>query len=115
MIDRNHGWNVSVKPVVLGFILSFFFTVALYRIADRHHLMGTTFAITIFSIAMVQTLIQLVFFMQVGMESKPRWVSISLLFAILVIIIVIGGSIWIMNNLNYNMMPMDSMPTHGAF
>jgi cytochrome o ubiquinol oxidase operon protein cyoD len=39
-----------------------------------------------------------------GRESKPRWKFIFLLFALLVVGIVVGGSLWIMNNLNYHMM-----------
>ncbi|MBM3207938.1 MAG: hypothetical protein FJZ57_04960 [Chlamydiae bacterium] len=116
MIDRNHGWNVSFKPVLLGFMLSLFFAVAMYRIADRQHLSGDAFAWTIFSIGFIQALIQLVFFMQVGLENKPHWVSLSFIFTVIVIVIVVGGSIWIMNNLDYNLMPMTRpMPTHGAF
>ncbi len=115
MIDRNHGWIVSYKPVILGFFLSFILTYALYRIADRDHLSGTLFTVSIFGLAIFQSLIQLVLFMQVGLESRPHWVSISLFFAIAVILIIIGGSIWIMYNLNYNLMPMSKMPTHGSF
>ncbi len=114
MIDRNHGWNVSYKPVVLGFFVSLVITFALYRAADRSHLTGDLFAISVFGLAIFQTIIQLVLFLQIGMESKPKWPSISLLFAIVVILIVVGGSMWIMNNLNYNLMPM-KMPTHGSF
>lgn len=116
MIDRNHGWNVSYKPVFLGFILSLFFATAMYRIADRQHLTGDLFFLMIFAVAFVQAMLQLVFFMQVGLESRPHWVSLSLLFTAFVILIVIGGSLWIMHNLDYNLMPMpDKMPTHGAF
>lgn len=116
MIDKNHGWNASFKPLFLGFILSLVLVVAMYRIADRTHLTGDLFTITIFGLAIGQALLQLFFFMHVGMETKPHWVSITFIFTVLVIFIVIGGSIWIMNNLDYNMMPMDKpMPTHGAF
>jgi cytochrome o ubiquinol oxidase subunit IV len=116
MIDRNHGWVASYRPVILGFFFSFLLTYALYRTVDREHLSGTLFTISIFGLAMLQTIIQLVMFLQVGMESRPHWNSISFFFAIIVILIVIGGSIWIMNNLNYYLMPMTKpMPTHGAF
>ena len=116
MIDRNHGWIASYRPVILGFFFSFLLTYALYRTVDREHLSGTLFVISIFGLAFLQTFIQLVLFLQIGMESRPRWYSSSLIFTIVVIFIIIGGSIWIMNNLNYHLMPnMKPMPTHGAF
>ena len=116
MIDKNHGWNVSYKPVILGLILSIVLAFAMYRVADRSHLTGSLFTISVFGLAFLQAVIQLVLFLQVGLESKPHWVSISLIFTVVVILIVIGGSVWIMNNLNYNLMPMTKpMPTHGSF
>ena len=116
MIDRNHGWIVSYKPIFLGFLLSIIITSALFRIADRSLLSGTFFTISIYGLAFLQAIVQLVLFMQVGLESKPRWYTISLLFSLLVIFIIIGGSMWIMQNLNYNLMPMPkTMPTHGSF
>ena len=39
------------------------------------------------------------------MESKPHWQTITFCFMLLVVFLVIGGSLWIMNNLDYNMMP----------
>jgi cytochrome o ubiquinol oxidase operon protein cyoD len=33
----------------------------------------------------------------------------ALFFGILIIVLVIGGSLWIMENLNHNMMPMNQI------
>lgn len=116
MIDRHHGWNVSFKPVILGFFLSLILVVALYKIILREHLSGDLFVISIMGLTILLAVIQLILFLHVGLDSRPRWVTISLLFTILVIFIVIGGSLWIMNNLDYNLMPMgQTMPKHGSF
>ena len=108
MLDRHHGWNVSYKPAVLGFIFSLILIAAMYRFAIHHHLSGVAFSWAIFGFGTLQALIQLVFFLHIGMESKPHWNVITFAFTVLVIAIVIGGSIWIMNNLDYNLMPMSS-------
>lgn len=105
MIDLHHGWNTSLKPQYLGFVLSLLLVLSAYRIVTGHHLSDGALKITIFGIAIFQALIQLVFFMHVGMESKPRWNVISLISTVIVILIVIGGSLWIMSNLDYNLMP----------
>lgn len=116
MIDRHHGWNASFKPVFLGLLLSVIILFALYKIVLREHLSGELLRISVLGLSLFLSVIQLVLFLHVGMESKPHWVSVSLIFTIVVILIVIGGSAWIMNNLNYNMMPMSKpMPSHGSF
>jgi cytochrome o ubiquinol oxidase operon protein cyoD len=116
MIDRKHGFVVSYNAVILGFILSFLLTFALYRTVDRDHLEGFLLIGSLFGLSFLQTIIQLIFFLHLGTESRPQWLSISFIFTVLVIVIVIGGSLWIINNLNYNLMPeMRHMPTHGSF
>ncbi|MCX6990899.1 MAG: cytochrome o ubiquinol oxidase subunit IV [Chlamydiae bacterium] len=105
MIDRHHGWNVSYKPAILGFIFSLILIAAMYRFAIHHNLSGGAFSWTIFGFGITMALVQLVFFLHIGMESKPHWNVITFAFTVLVIAIVIGGSIWIMNNLDYNLMP----------
>lgn len=104
MLDREHGWNISLKPPVLGYVFSILLVVGMYRFVMRDHLSGSLLIWTVFSFGIVQAILQLIFFLHLGMESKPHWNSITFLFAVLVILIVIGGSMWIMQNLNYNVM-----------
>lgn len=104
MLDRYHGWNISFKAPVLGFVLSLLIMVTMYRLATHPHLRGELLMWTVFGLGAIQALIQLVFFLHLGMESKPHWNTITFLFTVLVIILVIGGSLWIMHNLNYNVM-----------
>jgi cytochrome o ubiquinol oxidase operon protein cyoD len=108
MIDPHHGWNVSVKPPLIGFVLSFILVFASYLIVVNGHFSNFFLLAMLFSLAVVQALVQLVFFLHLGLESKPHWNVITFLFTVLVILIVLGGSLWIMDNLNYNlMMPME--------
>jgi cytochrome o ubiquinol oxidase operon protein cyoD len=104
MIDSHHGWNASLKPSFLAFVFSLILIFAAHRIVGEHHLSDGILMLTIFIIALMQAILQLVFFMHLGAESKPHWNSITFLFTVIVIILVIGGSVWIMNNLNYNLM-----------
>jgi len=105
MLDREHGWNISLKPPIIGYVLSLILMAGMYRLVVRHHLHGSALLWTVFGLGVTQALLQLIFFLHLGLESKPHWNSITFLFAVLVIIIVIGGSMWIMQNLNYNTMP----------
>lgn len=112
MIDVEHGWNASYKPQFIGLVVSVLLIAASHLIISKEHLSGSALTLTIFGSAIAIALVQLVFFMHLGLEDKPHWYSISFLFAVLVIIIIVGGSLWIMNNLNYNLMP--SMPNMEA-
>lgn len=58
---------------------------------------------TLIGFAISQLLVQLIFFLHLGRGSNVRWNILVFLFATLVILIVVIGSLWIMNNLDYNM------------
>lgn len=105
MMDTLHGWNRSLKPLSLGLVASIILILASYRIVSHTHLTSTLAVYKVFFLGILQAFIQLVFFMNLGLEKKPHWQLILFLFTFLVIVIIVGGSIWIMNNLNYNMMP----------
>ena len=105
MIDSHHGWNKSVKPVLIGFVLSVLCTFAAYFIVAEPILRPWIYLAAIAGLGVLQTFFQLVFFFHLGVEEKPRWNLLMFLFMLLVVVIIIGGSIWIMNNLNYYVMP----------
>jgi cytochrome o ubiquinol oxidase operon protein cyoD len=60
-----------------------------------------TGAITV--LAMIQFIVQLVFFLHINTDKKQRWKLFVLCFMILVVTILVSGSVWIMNNLNVRM------------
>jgi cytochrome o ubiquinol oxidase operon protein cyoD len=49
--------------------------------------------------------VQVVFFFNLNDEKKPKWNTMAFLFMMLIVLIVVLGSLWIMTNLDYNMMP----------
>lgn len=105
MIDSHHGWNASYKPQFLGLVISLILTVAAYRITIDYDVTESLLIWTIVGLGFLQALVQLVFFLHLGFESKPHWGMITFLFTVLITLIVIGGSLWIMSNLDYNLMP----------
>jgi len=105
MIDRHHGWNKSFKPLFIGLTISLILTMAAYHIVTRHHLPPTLLMWTLLTLAFGQVVFQFIFYFHMGLEEKPTWGTYSLYFVIAILIIIIGGSIWIMSNLKYNTMP----------
>ena len=60
---------------------------------------------TLLFLAVCQALIQSIFFLHILQEKKPRWNLIVFASTISIILVIVVFSIWIMNHLNYNMMP----------
>jgi cytochrome o ubiquinol oxidase operon protein cyoD len=99
--ESGHG---TYKSYFLGFVLSIILTLASYGVVKGQLFLPSTSYITISVLALVQLLVQLIFFLHITEEKKPRLNLISFLFTLILIIILVGGSLWVMYNLNYNMM-----------
>lgn len=89
---------------VVGFILSIIATVLAYLIVVNHVWPMSTLILVILIIAVIQLATQAVFFLHIGRGS--HWKLVTFAFAILIVLIIVIGTLWIMNNLNYNMMRM---------
>lgn len=90
---------------VVGFSVSILLTLASYFIVTQHLLQEEAIAWTLMGLGSLQAILQLVFFLHLGSESKPRWNLIIFTFMLFVLVIIVVGSLWIMSNLNSRMMP----------
>lgn len=99
----DHKPHGSYIAYVVGFILSIVLTLAAYFAALNHWFSGRGLPLFVTGLAVVQLLVQLLFFLHLGEERGPRWNLMTFLFAGLVVFIVVIGSLWIMYNLDYNM------------
>jgi cytochrome o ubiquinol oxidase operon protein cyoD len=112
IIENKNETGASLASYVAGFVLSLSLTVATYlfvndHVASHHGAFShQTLMIMIVVFALSQCFVQLFFFLHLGHETKPRWKLLVFLFMLLVIAILVGGSLWIMHNLDYNMMHM---------
>ncbi len=97
-----HG---SVQSYTIGFALSLLFTIAPYLLVAEKIASGTILLFWLALFAVAQVCVQLLFFLHINSEAKPRWQSLAFGFMSVVVVIVVFGSLWIMNNLHYNMMP----------
>lgn len=89
---------------IIGFVLSIITTLAAYFITVKRLWNADALIYIILSLAVVQLIVQIVFFLHIGRGS--RWKAISFYFMLFVVLIIVIGTIWIMHNLNYNMMDM---------
>lgn len=108
-------WNGSFKKHWIGFFLSLILLSLAYMLVAWKVLDEKALMMTIVGLAFLQAIVQLVFFLHLASESGPRWNLWFFLFMVLILAVIFGGSLWIMYNLNYNMMPA-TMPKHmGGF
>lgn len=97
----SHG---SMKSYLIGFILSVILTVIPFWMVMEGTATTSTILWTVVGMAVVQIVVHLVCFLHMNTSSEERWKVIAFLFTLLIIGIVVIGSLWIMYNLNINMM-----------
>jgi cytochrome o ubiquinol oxidase subunit IV len=93
-----------LKLYISGFILSVALTLVAFMMVSDKLLHGWSLIIALMFCAVIQLMVQLIFFLHLDQEKKPRWNLQAFLFMALVLLIIVIGSLWIMNNLNYHMM-----------
>ncbi len=85
---------------VTGFILSLFLTVVPYLLVVNQAFTAKNLVLAVVVLGLAQFVVQVIFFLHL---STNRWNMIVFFFTIFVVVIVVGGSLWIMYNLKYNM------------
>jgi len=90
---------------IIGFLLSIILTVSAYVTVVDNLLSGFTLVVGIIVLAIIQLVVQLVFFLHLAQEKRPRWNLSFFIATVGTILIIVIGSIWIMTHLNYNMTP----------
>lgn len=100
LAGASHG---SIKSYIIGFILCVVLTLIPFCIVMFGEFSSVIKILTIVATAIVQVYVQLYFFLHLDTSSEQRWNLVAFLFSLVVIIVVVGGSIWIMRALNYFM------------
>lgn len=96
---------MTLSKYITGFLLSLVLTLVAYIIVVGGS-SGAWLVPTLGVLAVLQMVVQLIFFLHLGEDAKPRWKITSFLFMAGALMIIIAGSIWIMANMNYNMAQM---------
>lgn len=98
-IDTGAGHG-SVRSYVIGFVLSVVLTAAAFGLVMQQMFGPTECAV----LAFIQILVHLVFFLHMNTCSSQRWNLLSLASAVLVAVILIGGTLWALHNVRAHMM-----------
>jgi cytochrome o ubiquinol oxidase subunit IV len=100
--ERVYGYLTGLGLAILLTATSFF-------VAGTNLVWEPSIPVALVVLAIAQMGVHLVFFLHITTGADNANNVLALAFGVLIVVLVIGGSLWIMANLNHNMMPMDQI------
>ncbi|HEV2533641.1 cytochrome o ubiquinol oxidase subunit IV [Phenylobacterium sp.] len=105
--EESAGHWVLNSNLGLGF--SIVLTLAAFWAASAHLIWGPAVPVALIVLAIAQMGVHLVFFLHVTTGPDNTNNVLALAFGVMVVFLIVAGSIWIMNHLSQNMMPVDQL------
>ncbi len=106
--DLSHAADASrhngLKAYLVGFVLAVLLTVIPFAAVMAGGVDRTAALLIVAVAAVIQVAVHLVFFLHMDTSPAQRSNTLTFIFTIVVVAILIGGSLWIMYNLNSNML-----------
>ena len=103
-IDGTGVSRGSLKAYLTGFVLSLLLTALPFAMVMSGAWSSAATLAAIFSVGLIQILVHLHYFLHLDTSSAARWNVVALIFTLLIMVLFVGGTLWIMNSLNYRMM-----------
>ena len=103
-IDNSGSSRGSFKSYATGFVLSIVLTGIAFALVVTGALSRPLVLMGLIGAALLQVLVHLHCFLHLDTSSAARWNVLALLFTLLIMILFVGGTLWIMYNLDYRMM-----------
>jgi cytochrome o ubiquinol oxidase subunit IV len=103
-VDSTGASRGSLKSYLTGFVLSLILTAIPFLLVMSGTWSSSAILIGIFSAGIVQILVHLYYFLHLDTSSAARWNVLAMIFTLLIMALFVGGTLWIMSNLNYRMM-----------
>ena len=107
---HDHG---TMGQLMIGFALAAILTIIpFYLVMAEVDMARSTLVGIIMGLGAVQIVVHLVYFLHLKPSSEEGWNFFATIFAVIILVIVLAGSLWVMHNMNENMMPMHEMDQH---
>jgi cytochrome o ubiquinol oxidase subunit IV len=108
-----HLEDGSVAQRVIGYLtglgLAILLTATSFFVAGTDLVWQPSIPVALVVLAIAQMGVHLVFFLHITTGPDNTNNVLALAFGVLIVFLVMAGSLWIMANLNHNMMPMDQL------
>jgi len=110
-LTEEQGETASGRALVytIGLALAVILTATSFWVANTGLLWGPGVPLGLVVLAVAQMGIHLIFFLHITTGPDNTNNVLALAFGVLIVALVIAGSLWIMDNLNQNMVPMHQM------
>jgi cytochrome o ubiquinol oxidase operon protein cyoD len=92
-----------------GLGLAILLTATSFFVAGTDLVWQPSIPVALVVLAIAQMGVHLVFFLHITTGADNTNNVLALAFGVLIVVLVMSGSLWIMSNLNRNMMPMDQI------
>jgi len=109
-MHEDHG---SLRGYLTGFVLAAILTVIPFWLVMGHVFASAAVTIVlVLGLAAAQIVVHMVYFLHLNTRSEGGWNMLAMIFTLVLVVIVLGASIWVMYNENANMMPMSPQYQH---
>jgi cytochrome o ubiquinol oxidase operon protein cyoD len=105
-LEGREDTSRGLRSYLIGFVLAVALTAASFWAARTHAIYGPGVSVALVTLAIAQMGIHLVFFLHITTGPDNTNNILALMFGVLIVFLVIFGSLWIMTNLNHNMIPI---------
>jgi cytochrome o ubiquinol oxidase operon protein cyoD len=106
---EGHGVGPAVLVYVVGLALAILLTATSFYVAGTDLVWAPSIPVALVVLAIAQMGVHLVFFLHITTGPDNTNNVMALAFGVLIVVLLMTGSLWIMANLNHNMMPMDQL------
>ena len=103
-ISEHGTGQKTLKAYIIGLILCVILTLIAFGLVEHKPLATNDIFIALSVLAIIQLFVQAICFLRLNCSEDGRWNLLPFLFTIFVIAVLVGGSLWIMYNLNYDML-----------
>ena len=101
-----HVPHSTLKGYATGFVLALILTaIPFWLVMGKVFDSSSTAGLVLLGLAAVQIVVHMVYFLHMNTKVEGGWSMLAMLFTVMVVVIMLSGSIWVMYNMNHNMMP----------
>jgi cytochrome o ubiquinol oxidase operon protein cyoD len=116
-IDRAPGYERPDEPetgegvasYLIGLGLAILLTIVSFFITGTNLVWQPSIPVALVVLAVAQMGVHLVFFLHITTGPDNTNNILALAFGVLIVLLILTGSLWIMANMNHNMLPMDQI------
>jgi cytochrome o ubiquinol oxidase operon protein cyoD len=105
--DDEHANHGTLRGYLTGFVLAAVLTIIPFWLVMGHVISSALITtLIVLLLAAAQIVVHVIYFLHLDTKSEKGWNMLAFIFMLVLVVIVLGASVWVMYNENANMMPM---------